>query len=202
MIHDVNVSHVVFNYTMTGFVVVLIIILIALAMQVINLIKNANVTVASLNVTKVELDATIKRVNTMLEMEVTPTIQVLRQTIANVETTTKAVADTTAIARSFAERAAPYANKIPVAARIAVPSNPISNFGMKIASTLLTALGTRVLAGLGDALSRKKSAPNRPASPRGGNEKSPSLPPPHTGQELVVVEASRKKGLFSRSGKK
>ena len=199
---EVNASHVVLNYSITGFLVILIIILIALAMQIITLIKNANATVSSLNVTKTELDTTINKVNIMLEAEVTPTLRVLRQTIANLETTTKAVADTTAVARSFAERAAPYANKIPVATRAVATANPIASLGMKIASTLLTAVGTKVLTGLGDALSRKKtpaSRPNGSSNPApNGRRNYPALPPGRTGDELVPVESAEKRGFFKK----
>ncbi len=200
--HDVNTSHVILNYTLTGLLIVLICCLIPLTLHVIQLLTQAKTTVSSLDATKTELDTTLKRVNTMLETEVTPTIQALRATVVNLETTTRAVADTTEVARKFASRAAPYANRIPGAAISTSASNPVASIGMKIASAILTAVGTRVLANLGNALAKKKGVDSSAASSvRNVGGKMKALPPGEHGDSRVQSGPSAKRFFFSK-GKK
>ncbi len=200
--HDVNTSHVILNYSLTGLLIVLICCLIPLTMHVIQLLTQAKTTVSSLDATKTELDATLKRVNTMLETEVTPTIRVLRATVANLETTTRAVADTTEVARKFASKAAPYANRIPQPTTAIAAANPIANIGMKIASTILTAVGTKILANLASSLSKKKGDERESSSIlRNGVGRVKALPPGEHGDTRIQLSNSPKRRFFSK-GKK
>lgn len=199
--HDVNISHIVLNYTLTGLLIVLIACLIPLTMHILQLLTQAKTTVSSLDATKTELDATLKRVNTLLETEVTPTIQVLRATVANLETTTRAVADTTEVARKFAAKAAPYANRIPSGAIAASAPNPVASIGMKIASTLLTALGTKILANLGNSLSKKKDNHSTVSSVRNGNGNMKALPPGEHGDDRIEMRPDSKRSFFSKKKK-
>lgn len=196
--HDVNASHVILNYALTGLFIVLICCLIPLTQHVIQLLTQAKTTVSSLEATKTELDATLKNVNTMLETEVTPTIRVLRATVANLETTTRAVADTTEVARKFATKVAPYANRIPQPSTAIAHSNPLVNIGRKLATTVLTAAGAKILTGLGNSLIKRKEAEHSSSSSiRNGGGKMKELPPGEHGDLRVHSNKGVKKWILT-----
>lgn len=112
--------------------------------------------------TRTEISSTMKRLEIVatsteeiLRTEVTPTLQVTRATLANLEVTTRALADTTLAVRGLTGRA----EQVVGAQRLLTAAVPIARMvgarGGGFASSLLAGIGTGIKAVLG----RKKRTP-------------------------------------------
>ncbi len=117
-------------------------------------------SLANLEETRTEISGTLKQLETVaksteevLRTEVTPTLQVTRATLANLEVTTRALADTTLAVRGLTGRAEQAVN----AQRLLTAALPIARMMTArsggIASGLLAGIGTGIKA----ILSRKKT---------------------------------------------
>ena len=122
-------------------------------------------SLTNLEETRTEISGTLKRLESVAESteevlrtEVTPTLQVTRATLANLEVTTRALADTTLAVRGLTGRAEQAVN----AQRLLTAALPIARMmtakGGGIASGLIAGIGTGIKA----VLSRKKRVPPRP----------------------------------------
>ncbi len=87
-------------------IVILLIAGIVAVVRVIQLIGDVQKTLAGVEITRSELSTTLRRIDslastteTLMKDEVTPTLQIARQTLANVEETTRAVAESSQAVR-------------------------------------------------------------------------------------------------------
>jgi hypothetical protein len=120
-------------------------------------------TLTNLEATRTEISSTLKRLETVaqsteevLRAEVTPTLQITRATLANLEITTRALAETTLAVRGLTGRAEQAVN----AQRLITAAIPIARMmtarGGGIASGLFAGIGSGIKA----MLSRKKRPPS------------------------------------------
>ncbi len=127
------------------------------------LLGQARQSLSNLEETRAEVSGTMKRLESVaasteeiLRTEVTPTLQVTRATLANLEVTTRALADTTLAVRSLTGRAEQAVN----AQRLLTAALPIARMMSArsggIASGLIAGIGTGIKAILG----RKKTRPS------------------------------------------
>ncbi len=78
---------------------VLLLVLILAALRVYTMLGELRGTLASVEQTRQEITGTVQKLDRMMSEDIAPTLQVARQTLTNVEITTKALADTTLAAR-------------------------------------------------------------------------------------------------------
>ena len=130
--------------------------------------------------TSTEISGTLKRMETVaastehvLREEVAPTLQVARATLANLEVTTRALAEASQIARGFAGKA----DKVVSAQRLLSASSPLVQM---VAGKAAGAAGS-LLAGLGGSVlglfRRKKHTESSEPRRLTKEERSKALPP-------------------------
>ncbi len=123
-------------------------------------------SLTNLEETRTEISGTLRQLETVaksteevLRTEVTPTLQITRATLANLEITTRALADTTLAVRGLTGRAEQAVN----AQRLLTAALPIARMmtarGGGLASGLIAGIGTGIKAMLG----RKKRTESTPA---------------------------------------
>src|SRR5205085_225099 len=102
-----------------------------------------------------DVDATLRRVNAtvdtvhvMLRDEVTPTLQVARETLVHVEVTTRAIADTTLAARAIVHRA----DALVDTRRLAAAGSAVAGFVVKKSATAAAGLLSNMASGLGSGI--------------------------------------------------
>ncbi len=94
---------------MTFFIQILVVILLVLGIVAVirlwSVLGSVRQTLANVEATRQRLDTTADTVDKLLREEVTPTLQVARATITNVEVTTRALAETTSALRRITGKA-------------------------------------------------------------------------------------------------
>ena len=146
-------------------------------------------SLTNLEQTRAEVSGTMKRLESVaasteeiLRTEVTPTLQVTRATLANLEVTTRALADTTLAVRSLTGRAEQAVNAQRLLSAALPVARMMSARSGGIASGLIAGIGTGIKAILG----RKKKRPleaaeleaaNPPKAVTDGSRMNPILPP-------------------------
>ena len=127
--------------------------------QVRQSLSNLEETRSEISSTLQRLESVAKSTEEVLRTEVTPTLQVTRATLANLEITTRALADTTLAVRGLTGRAEQAVN----AQRLLTAALPIARMmtarGGGIASGLIAGIGTGIKAMLGR---KKRVLPNTP----------------------------------------
>ena len=78
---------------------VLLLVLILAALRLYMMLGELRGTLASVERTRQEITGTVQKLDGLMSDEIAPTLRVARQTLANAEITTKALADTTLAAR-------------------------------------------------------------------------------------------------------
>lgn len=146
-------------------------------------------TLTNMETTRTEISGTLKRLESVaqsteevLRTEVTPTLQITRATLANLEITTRALAETTLAVRGLTGRAEQAVN----AQRLITAAIPIARMmtarGGGIASGLFAGIGSGIKA----MLSRKKRPPSdkpeleaqpQPKTLSSATQANPILPP-------------------------
>lgn len=153
------------------------------------LLRQVRQSLHNLEETRTEISGTLQRLESVaksteevLRTEVTPTLQVTRATLANLEVTTRALADTTLAVRGLTGRAEQAVN----AQRLLTAAVPIARMmtsrGGGLASGLLAGIGTGIKAMLGRKKNRSSEAPElepkaRPKAVTDGAPSNPILPP-------------------------
>jgi len=160
-------------------------------------------SLTNLEETRTEISGTLQRLESVaksteevLRTEVTPTLQVTRATLANLEVTTRALADTTLAVRGLTGRAEQAVN----AQRLLTAALPIARMmtakGGGLASGLIAGIGTGLKAMLG----RKKRAPSntpelepkaRPMQIDSGTTMNVLLPPDTTSERRPESHKSK-----------
>lgn len=143
--------------------VLLIILLVAgivVVLRLYDVLGSVKVTLANVEVTRVEISTTLKRLEGVAETteqlmreEVTPTLQVVRQTLVNVELTTRGLAETTQIVRGLAGR-------VEGAQKVFSVGGPIAQLLLKKAGSATGGFFSGITAGIKMVLGRgKKTTP-------------------------------------------
>ncbi|MCW3096011.1 MAG: hypothetical protein JWL77_1629 [Chthonomonadaceae bacterium] len=150
--------------------------------QVRQSLNNLEETRTEISGTLQRLESVAKSTEEVLRTEVTPTLQVTRATLANLEVTTRALAETTLAVRGLTGRAEQAVN----AGRLLTAALPIARMmtsrGGGIASGLLAGIGTGIKAILGKKKSKTQAAPELEPKSRlipvsDGAPANPILPP-------------------------
>lgn len=146
-------------------------------------------SLTNLEETRTEISGTLKRLEAVaqsteevLRTEVTPTLQITRATLANLEITTRALAETTLAVRSLTGRAEQAVN----AQRLLSAALPIARMmtarGGGLASGLFAGIGSGIKAFLGRKTRIQADKPELEAKPQAsaltsGAAANPILPP-------------------------
>lgn len=146
-------------------------------------------SLTNLEETRTEISGTLKRLEAVansteevLRTEVTPTLQVTRATLANLEVTTRALAETTLAVRGLTGRAEQAVN----AQRLLTAAVPLARMmsarGGGLAAGLFAGIGSGIKAILGRKRRADPAAPELRAGPSAaalssGSPANPILPP-------------------------
>ena len=169
--------------------VILLIVGIVAIIRLYFVLGQVRTSLSNLEETRTEISGTLKRLESVaqsteevLRTEVTPTLQVTRATLANLEITTRALAETTLAVRGLTGRAEQAVN----AQRLLTAAVPIARMmsarGSGLAAGLVAGIGSGIKALMGR---KKRSSPSNPellsaANPATlpiGSSTNPILPP-------------------------
>ncbi len=167
----------------------LVVALIAITIKMFLVLTDLQKTIAT---TRTDLDMTMKRVDkvldtteTLLHDEITPTIKIARETLANIEVTTRAIADTTVAARHVVTRVEGVVDP----AHLATVGTALATFMAKrtagAASGMLSGLFAGITHGIKLVTERRKAKHNIIEMDRSAAKKTPKLPPSNTKNGLL-----------------
>lgn len=181
--------------------IVLLIVAILAVGRIFFLVGDVQKTVVGIESTKTEINATLKRVEAvadaterLMREELTPTLQVARETIAHVEVTTRALAETTQIARKLA-------GHLEDAQKFFSVSGPIAQTILKKASGMAGGLLSGLSVGIKSVVGKRKnpdSADGRLLLPPADE----NVAIPGTGTTNPVLHAESRVPAGSRPGRK
>ncbi len=139
--------------------IVLLIVAILVCGRVFFLLGDVRHTLTGIDSTRTEITSTLKRVDTvvdtterMLTEELTPTLHTARQALANIEVSSRALAETTQIVRKAA-------GAVEDVQRFFSGSGPIAQVLIKKASGMAGGLLSGISVGLKSVMGRGKSSP-------------------------------------------
>lgn len=185
-------------------VIYLIIVLVKLRRVLVNVEatletarKDVDTTLTEANRTLQRLEAVAASTEQVMREEVAPTLRVARETLANVEVTTRAVADTTRVARRIAERA----DTLVDTQRLLSVGGTVAQFVLKKSVSATGGLLSGMGGGLRSLLSRRSSPVQKPVTPVKDKPSRHAMPAPPPTNELITepesapqpVGASRRK---------
>ncbi len=168
--------------------VILMLVAIVAVIRFYVILGQVRQTLTNLEQTRTEMSGTLKRLEAvadsteeLLRTEVAPTLQVTRSTLANLEVTTRALAETTLFVRGItgkAEQAVGMGRLIGAAGPLL---KAVTGRGGGIASGLLAGIGTGIKAALSRRKQAELSAPQVTASEKkaalASGHTNPILPP-------------------------
>ena len=145
--------------------IVLLIVAILVCGRIFFLLGNVRHTLIGIDSTRVEIASTLKRVEAVadatehvLREELAPTLQSARQALANIEVSSRALAETTQIVRKAA-------GAVEDVQRFFSGSGPIAQVILKKASGVAGGLLSGISVGLKTVLGRGKTAPKPQVAP-------------------------------------
>ncbi len=130
------------------------------------------------------LEAVAQSTEQVMREEVAPTLRVARETLANVEVTTRAIADTTLVARRIAERADTLVDTQRLLSAGGAAAHLVLQKSASAAGSLLSGVASGIGGGVRALLTRRKSAlpsasPSEPPRLKSGKPRRalPDAPP-------------------------
>lgn len=169
------------NPTLQTLLCFLIVALIGITIKLFLVLTDLQKTITN---TRADVDLTLKRVDTVLcttetliHEELTPTIKVARETLINVEITTRAIADTTVAARQMVSRLEGMVDS----KHLATAGTAVAAFMAKrtagAASGILTGLFSGISAGVRLVVTRRKTKHAEAEKHKQLVVRTPILPP-------------------------
>ncbi len=178
------------NPTLQVLICLLIVALIAISVKLFMVLTDLQKTITS---TQRDIDKTITRVDTILDSaevllrdELTPTIKVARETLMNVEITTRAIADTTVAARQIVARLEGVIEPKHLATAGTAVATFIAKKTAGAASGMLSGLFSGISAGVKMVMHRRSTKKKEDERA----ENIPRLPPAaaRNGNSVVIAE--------------
>jgi uncharacterized protein YoxC len=147
--------------------------------------KDVDATLAEANRALQRLEAVAASTEQVMREEVAPTLRVARETLTDIEVTTRAVADTTLVARRIAERA----DTLVDTQRLLAIGGTVTQFVLRKSASAAGGLLSGVGGGLRSLLSRR-SAPKTTVRPVKSPASRPELPDSPPTNELITEPES------------